>query len=172
MKKFFLIVAVLCVSLIQNICSARIDVSKMYIGGLNLKSTISDAVRIYGEPTKITKTDIRWLGPSKTKPKVLPQLSHYHLGDGSFEITEYPNGILEQILVTANNGIKTADEVGVGMDKKILTEIYGKPDNVYRVEVIEYHSYYPFLGTGSQTIPLVFGIKNGKIISISIHSEV
>lgn len=160
LKTFMCTMMLIVVFSLQNFCSARIAPSRMYLGGLNLNSSMHDVIRIYGNPARTVENN---------KVTFHETYDHYW-GNGSFMVSQLKGkGILMQIYTNANNGIRTADGVRVGMDRSVIFEIYGKPDATYVIANVEYLAYYPF--QGSQTVPMAFGTRNGKIVSISIHSE-
>lgn len=155
-KKIFITmlgIIILCTS----ICSARIADNRFFLGGLTVRSKMSDAIKIYGFP-------------DKTSPAAdsMHDVYDHWWGNGSLWISEGNQGDIHRIFVNADNGIATVDGVRVGMNIGIIFKVYGKEDLIYTDNQGTVYYVYSKIGN----IDLQFAEKNGKIMAISLHSSV
>lgn len=174
MKKFFSVLFIaFCFFAInfQN-AEARIDDSKIKLGGIGPGDHMSDMIAIYGQPDDF--------GPKIYRPKI-QEASYVVYGKGKSQVKiEFSiyfklnlplkgDERIEKISVSSNNGFKTPDGVAVGMSESILTEKYGEPEFVNKFE--DYGSMDKCYG--GYLYWFRFGVKDGKITYIiaEFHPE-
>jgi len=159
-KKFFLIllgVMFFC----SSICSAAISANRFFLGGLTVGSKMSDAIKIYGFPTKTAPAG-----------DTIHCIYDHWFGNGSLIISEGADGDIQSISVNANNGISTADGIKVGMNINKVFQIYGKEDFTYNNH--KGTTYYVYNKVGSPYYDLQFAVEstNEIIMNISLHNSV
>ena len=155
MKKFFF--ALIC-SVVLNFMTAeaRIDDSRIALGGIVPGARLYEVIAMYGQPTekeisnRLDNKPYVYYGTDKSRVV----LAMYGVGL-SYEGTE---GV-RTIGVKSDNGFATPDGIKVGMPAAVLIEKYGEPDFKPKDSVSGTY-YYGFL------YYLRFGITNGKISSL------
>jgi len=146
MKKSLYILLTLLTLLFCQSASATINEDEVALGGLMIRTDISNAYNIYGSPDRIADG------------------FRYFWGNG-FEVwtkNEYECEI-NYIVTTANNGIATPSGIHVGSNVDDLYKIYGIPDfsNV-ALESADYE--YHYTGVWNK---LIFTAANNKITKIT-----
>lgn len=149
MKKFFIVLSIFLLTNV-SVCSA-IGTEKLILGYLSVSSSTKTILDTYGKPNRVDNSDgVRWL---YGKDFYIQFVGRYAQSVG-------------EITTEGNNGIITADGVGVGMSEEILQEIYGEPT---KQEQIDEENLYWYYGDGKNSrVYLFFGCTEGKIKKISL----
>lgn len=141
---FSLMIMMTCVSS----AAGRISMSEVSLGGISIGSSMDYVRSVYGEPTKI-----------KTESTPYQSWSYYRYGD-SVEIAVLDNdNTVHKIQVTANNGFATPAGVTVGMDRKTLYSVYGKPMSSNSTSCF-------YSASADCGLTFTFNYYSGKIIKI------
>lgn len=148
MKKFFIIFSIFFLTSC-SVCSA-IESKKLVLGYLSTSSSISTILKTYGKPNRVENVDgVRWIYGKDFYIKFVGQ---------------YAQSVGE-ITTSGNNGILTADGVGVGMKEDVLEKIYGEPTKLEQVNEENKYWYY------SGKIYLCFSCTEGVIRKISLANS-
>lgn len=155
MKKFLF--ALMCLIVLNfTTTEARIDDSRIALGGIIPGSRLSDVIAMYGEPDEKVVSD-RWTYKSYV---------YYGTGKNRVVLEMYGVGLsykgtegVRTIGVESDNGFATPDGIKVGTPAAMLVEKYGEPDFKPK-DFVSGTYYYGFL------YYFRFGITNGKISSI------
>ena len=125
--------------------------SQLVLGYISVTNTPLEILNAYGQPTKIDGSNgIKW----------------FYGKDFFIQFIGGGNSSIDEITTTGNNGIKTADGVGVGMPENILPQIYGEP--TYQKEYDSEKNYW-YYGSGNYNfVYLQFTCQNGVIKKISL----
>lgn len=142
MKKIITIFSMMILFLFPQYVNATIGEDEVALGGLSVRSDISTAVNIYGQPDRIHGQSYYW-------------------GNG-FEVRADNHNKISWIETTADNGISTPSNLKVGSSVNDLYKIYGRPDYSW-VELQGSAYVYKYEG-GWNT--LIFTAQNDKIIKI------
>ena len=142
MKKIITIFSMMILFIFPQYVNATIGEDEVALGGLSVRSDISTAVNIYGQPDRKNGQSYYW-------------------GNG-FEVRADNNNRINWIETTADNGISTPSNLKVGSSVNDLYRIYGRPDNSW-VELQGSAYVYQYEG-GWNT--LIFTAQNDKIIKI------
>ena len=145
MKKIVATFAFLVVTLVSALCSAEIPAEEVALGGIPLGALPEYVKQIYGEPTSYDRGR--------------DGIVIYNYND-TFKIMFSGGKFMYWMETTANNGIKTPSGIGVGNDASVLDK-YGDTYYDRTEDGIRKKAYW-----ASGRVLLVFGIKNGKIVSI------
>ena len=144
MKKI-LVFLVVSLFITFNTCSANISQDEVALGGIKLGATPEYVKSVYGEPSSYIN---------------LPNNGIIYNYNDTFKIYFANLKYMYWMETLSNNGIATPSGVAVGMNASILDK-YGE---IYYKEKKENITYYAYWAPGR--IVLVFGVENGKIISI------
>ncbi len=151
-KKAVVAIFPLCI-LTTGTAMASISNNEINLGGLTPTTSIEYMESIYGAPDRV-----------ETKYSDGQTMHVYHYGN-SVEVNSFRKPTTAIVRISANNGWATPAGVTVGMDKSVITNIYGSPDFKYKGNsgetVYEYHDTHAVSS-------LSFGIKKNKISWISI----
>jgi len=134
LKKFFIVMFLTVFVLVSNnICSAAMPRSEMYLGGLTTKnSTYGEMVKIYGEPTSVDSN--RQYDYACNYDNSVRLIFHgYSAGQNSGKIIE--------IRINENNGWKNPAGIGVGSNVAKLLDLYGQPDYTESSAIKSVYSY-------------------------------
>ncbi|MDQ0202858.1 hypothetical protein [Pectinatus haikarae] len=144
MRKFLLLIVFISMTTVSAICAAQIPQEEVALGGINLGATPEYVKSVYGEPSSYIRS----------KNGVIYDYN------STFRIYFASGKYMYWLETTANNGIATPSGVTIGMDASILYK-YGE---IYLTEHEGNTTYYSYWAPGR--ITLIFGVQNGKIISI------
>ena len=129
MKKYSCLIFFLCL-VISSTCFADIPYERVALGGIQFGTTMERVKSIYGEPDKIEHSYNYFYSDNIA--------IHYY---GYTLIVEYNSeNTVVMIDSYGENDIATPDGVKVGMNKNILSKIYGTPR---RHHVSPKSVYYP-----------------------------
>ena len=153
--KFFAVVIFFCVNC--SVCHAIIEgqdnhgtlePSQLVLGYISVANTPADILNTYGQPDRMER--YRWFYGK----------DFYIQFIGSDAMT------VGEVTTTANNGIRTANGVAVGMSESILQRVYGTPQYQKRRDNETKYWYY---GYGRHNwVYLEFSCTNGTIRKISL----
>lgn len=162
MKKFLF--ALMCLIVLNfTTTEARIDDSRIALGGIIPGSRLSDVIAMYGEPDEKVVSD-RWTYKSYV---------YYGTGKNRVVLEMYGVGLsykgtegVRTIGVESDNGFATPDGIKVGMPATALLEKYGKPDFVKYtsdnvVDAVYYHGFCLYIRFGTSTNGTVNSIHAG-----------
>lgn len=173
MKKFLFAIMVFCFVFSFSSAEAKIDDSRVALGGIVPGAKITDVTNVYGEPTDKDikpQTEAPWVcyGNRESKNLVIIRLYPGSVGLTGGKLTGREK--VKSIYVTSNNGFATPDGIRVGTPEKVLYEKYGKPDLLLKDDDVSSHKnnrrdiksiyYYSFLYTFS------FRVINDEVRSI------
>lgn len=147
----------------------HIPYDQFQLGGLRLYNAKDYIHSIYGNPTnastKYTKTRYGTTRIDYTETYGNSVDITYFGIVGSHPITGSSRA--SSITVTANNGWVTYHGATVGMKEKELRTTYGDPTDVFKRNGITYYQYVGYHCLAYY----IFGIKNGKVISITMTGD-
>ncbi len=144
-RKIMIFICTICMLLMAAPCFAEIPPEEVSLGGITLRDKPEYVKQVYGEPSSYD--------PHGTDSVIY----NYN---GTFKIMFASGKYMYWIETTANNGIATPSGVTVGMNESVLNQ-YG---DTYYDKYEHGINYKAFWARGR--ILLIFGIENGKIISI------
>lgn len=148
MKKIFAMLLIFVLNF--SVCSA-VGSEKLILGYLTTSSSLKTILDTYGKPNRVDNSNgVRWCYGKDFYIQFADRYAQ-HVGE---------------ITTTGNNGIITADGVGVGMKEEILQEIYGEPSEKKQVEEENQYRYYGD-GRNNKTY-LFFSCTEGIIRKISL----
>lgn len=153
-KPLFTATLLMATLLIGSTAMAKVDRSQVALGGIPMGAPMSYVRSIYGEPDR-----------TESKHAYKTTVYDYYYGNG-VHIYSMGTDRANVINVTANNGWATPAGVTVGMDESIITQIYGPADHTRKSGSKTYYEYQPAPHGGPAI--MIFGVKNGKITSISV----
>lgn len=156
MKKAVATIFPLCI-LTTGTAMASISDNEINLGGLTPTTSIEYMEGIYGVPDKV-----------ETKHSDGQNMHVYYYGN-SVKVISFRKPITSIVQITANNGWATSAGVTVGMDKSVVTNIYGVPDSKYKGNNGE--TVYEYRDTHAVSY-LSFGIKKDKVSWISMGTSV
>lgn len=152
-----LILVILLIMIVPSMSNAEhmpkrtLSPEQMYLGGLTCGQTRDQVERIYGEPTKYSK-------------------SEYVYGNSLFiTFEQYKDAKrIWRIVTNANNGISTPAGVEVGTKEHVLKRVYGEPSAVSSpTQRTDYCAIYWYRGYGEDTIKeFLFYVRDRKVIKI------
>ena len=151
MKKFFAIM--FCLMIFSAKCSASIDSSSFYLGGLTLEQSMNEVTKMYGKASRVEKDN---------------RLTFYYFGDESFCVVEF-GGRIFAIYTNDNNEIETPDGLTVGMDEHFITDVYGNPEEKISQDGL---TTYIYNKNGRKFEELKFSVRNGKVVGITLHYNI
>lgn len=153
LKKILLSSAILAMT--SSLSFAMVRPEQAVVGGVSIHTNIGYVRSVYGEPTA---------------HYILH--NYYPMDDfrygSTVRIIAASNGMIFRVSVTGNNGWHTPDGINVGMNKNIVYQTYGKPDEIYKSEGKIVWNYY---ANRSQTSYLSFYILNDKVCEIAVGTE-
>ena len=152
MKNFLAILIVLTI-LTGTKCSASIDSSSFFLGGLTLEKPIREVSEMYGKASRVEKND---------------RLTFYYFGDESVCVVEF-DGRIFAIYSNDNNEIETPDGLTVGMDEHFIADVYGNPDSKAEQNGLTTYGYNK---SGRRYEELKFSVRNGKVVGITLHYNI
>lgn len=148
----------LCVN--QSVCHALIEgldnhgtlkPSQLVLGYISVTSKPADILNVYGHPTRVdTGNGVRW----------------FYGKDFFIQFIGRDSTTVGEVTTTGNNGITTADGVGVGMSESILQRVYGTP--TYQKRVGGEQQYWYYGDKRYNWVYLYFGCTRGIIRKISL----
>ena len=158
MKKLLMMACMLCMFLVPSVTSAATIAprSEIALGGLGPYATQDYVRSIYGNPSRTDgAAGERWYG----------KVTYWYYGTGfkiSFGSTSRWHGVYD-VLVTANNGIKTPSGAHVGMTLSELKSMYGDQlekmgTNVYSI--------------GIHTEDIYFTVQNNRVVKMELSLDV
>ena len=160
MKKFLSVIFLTFIMLNLTICFAMIEgqdnygtleANQLILGYISVDDKPSKIIEMYGHPDRVDNSNgVKW----------------YYGRDFYVQFIGRGAESVEEVTTTGDNGISTADNVGVGMSENVLNRIYGNP-SYKRQEGLETKYWYYGYGKNNWTY-LQFITKNGKIIKISL----
>lgn len=166
LKKFFVAMFLTVFALVSNnICSAKMPRSEMYLGGLTEGSKYNEMVRIYGEPTEINPG--------------YEYISTYKYGN-SVEIVHYSyRDSMCSIKVTDNNGWKTPSGLAVGQNISKVLDLYGNADYTESGTAKTAYCYFGemyYSNDFKRNVPglgfiIVFNKNSGKILEMGVYGS-
>ena len=172
LKKFFVAMFLTVFALVSNnICSAAMPRSEMYLGGLTTKnSTYDETVRIYGEPTSVD-SNRQYDYSCNYGNSIKLVFQGYSYGQNG--------GRLISMRINENNGWKTPSGIGVGSNVAKLLDLYGEPDYKESSAIKSVYSYcadMTYIKVKNATEPgveMVFicNKESGKILEIILTSS-
>ena len=158
MKKLILIVLILffnipvCYAIIEGQDNhGTLTTDQLVLGYISINDNAHTVRKIYGTPSSIiTKGGLEYYYGSAF-------YIYFYSEDGEN---------IAEITTIANNGIKTADGIHVGMPEGILNKTYGTPSYKKQEGAETKYWYYGYESNNWKY--LQFTIRNGKIIKISL----
>ena len=168
-KIIFLVIG--CLFVFNNFVYAKVEPSRIAIGGIGMNNTKDYVRNIYGHPDKMeSKTYTKAVGGNGSGGIFGFQIGDtqdiWYYGD-SFKII-FGNGKVTEINSTAKNGLKTPDNISVGMKINALYEKYGQPDSTYKDESNGEVSFIYGSIYNNDLNYLHFNINNGIITEMRV----
>ena len=170
MKKFVISLATTCfLGVSLAFAQVHIPYDQFQLGGLHIGNAKSYVHSIYGTPTT---TSTKYTNTRYGNTRITYTETYGNSVDvdytgivGRFPITD-SSGVFS-VTVTANNGWATYHGATVGMKEKELRTTYGDPTDVFKRNGITYYQYVGYHCLAYY----VFGIKNGKVVSIMMTGD-
>ncbi|MEX5285024.1 hypothetical protein QCO44_05115 [Selenomonas sputigena] len=156
MKKTLLLAGIL-VFIMSNISfgaelpKGTLTREQLTLGYIPIGATPQMVTQVYGQPDRIDDRNGMTYYYGKT-------LTFSFLGVGAASLYD--------ITATADNGIETADGIGVGMLISKLYDVYGTPNYIRKDKDATRYWYY---WERSPYAYFTFTAQNGKIVEISLH---
>ena len=160
LKKIFIAMFLTVFAFVSNnICSAKMPRSEMYLGGIGFGSTYNEMVRIYGEPTD-THYGIEYMS------------THKYGNSVEIEYFSYSDRICS-IVVNENNGWKTPSGLAVGQNISKILDLYGNADYTESGTAKTAYCYFGEVsgGTPDFGFVFVFNKNSGKILQMGVYSS-
>lgn len=138
-----------------GMAGARIDDSRIAMGGIAIGSTEAYLRQTYGTPKSMVRT---WYAPYSQ------YVREYNYGDSFFVTALEKTGMIFRMQsLTKRNGIYTKDGITIGSSLPDVLRLYGKPD----LRQIDGESdYLWYLGSGKKG-NIVFQVSYGKVTGIT-----
>ena len=171
MKKIFLAIMLSVFALVGNsICSAKMPISEMYLGGITLGTSYNEIVRIYGKPTTAEYSTEAAPTDDSNAP-----FAHYKYCS-SVDIYVIGKKI-RGITVTENNGWKTPSGIAVDSNISDVLDLYGNPDYTesgnFKTAYCYFGEMYYDKDTKSNSpefgFIILFNKNSGKILQMEIN---
>lgn len=144
-------------TVLLNVCYANslpkgtLTTEQLTLGYISFRDTPQNVTKVYGQPTRIDERN---------------GMSYYYGDSLVFRFMGKNDSILYDITTTDDNGIKTADGIGVGMLVSTLFDTYGPPN--YKRKDKEFTRYW-YYWEKSSYVYFMYTVKNGIITEISLH---
>lgn len=141
-----------CYALIEGLDNhGTLEPSQLALGYISVTSKPADILNIYGHPTRVdNRNGVRW----------------FYGKDFFIQFIGRDSTTVGEVTTTGNNGITTANKVGVGMSESILRRVYGSP--TYQKRVGDEQQYWYYGNKRCNWVYLYFGCKRGIIRKISL----
>ena len=162
MKKLFSLALLIVLISGFSVCSA-LSTDRMTAGGIYILQPKADVIAIYGQPVKITKTEIV-AGHRHTN-----YTYEYGRFGTTFSICMRNDVNVSHIYVEGNNGIATKDGIKVGTPVSEVKRILGKPDVENKGPKVTLWYYEPNTG---MPMSLQIVINKNVVESYRIHDSV
>lgn len=138
-----------------KMCVAAHPEGEAALGGITLGSTVSYVESVYGQPRGY-RTIQGVAGPLKAS-----------VYGGSF-LVGYYKGIVQEVITTANNGIKTPAGLTVGMSERHLLATYPAKPGYYSDTMVNKYSY---VFTNGQYLDVEVNKETRKVSYIRLRYE-
>lgn len=153
-KKILLSSTILAI--VGSLSFATVRPDQSAVGGVSLDTDMGYVRSVYGEPTAHYVIH-----------------NYYPVDDfrygSTVRIIAASSGIILRVRVMGNNGWNTPDGISVGMNKNVVYQTYGPPDEIYQSEGKTVWDYY---SNKTRTSYLSFYILNGKVDEIDVGTDV
>ncbi len=115
-----IIIAALMMLMLTVECGASkvLGEDRAAIGGIAIGSKVEYVESIYGAPDKILESDARTV--------------EWYYGE-TFQI-RFTDGRAVFVCSSANNGLNTPDDVGVGMKGRLIKKVFGRPSEKFKFD--------------------------------------